>query len=199
MSTEVFHPVAGTVEVVLFAQRSGQERRNVIHYQYGGTRPTVAELTNLANDMAADVIGAQKNLVCAGTDWYQVTCRDIHDQFGNMVAIPVSGQGGTGGTNVLPGDSSVCMSKRSGLPGRSFRGRFYLFDIDESYSNGDDLNPLINIFMTDLASKLLTVRQAGRFTPAIASKLRGQSTKMTSMTWDQVMDTQVRRGKGRGQ
>jgi hypothetical protein len=197
MAPRVFHPIAGTVEVVMFASRAGEDRRNVIHYQYGVTRPNATEMTNLATDVIAEIIGSQRNITCLGTHWFQVTVRDVHDQFGGQVAIPCSVDG-SGGINVSPGAVSICMSKRSGFPGASFRGRFYLFDIDESLLNGDDLNPAINLPMTDLANKMLQVRQAGRFSPAIGSRLRAQSVKMTSMTWDQVVDTQVRRGKGRG-
>lgn len=192
-----FHPVAGTVEVVLFASRAGEERRNVIHYQYGGSRPTPTELTNLCNDVVNNIIDKQEDITCVGTLWYQITARDIHDQFGNMVTIPVS-RVGAGGTNVLPGACSICLSKRSDIPGRSRRGRFYLFDIDESMSNGDDLNPAINVPLTALAGQMLLARQSGRFSPAIASRTLGQSIKMTNMTWDQIFDTQTRRGKGRG-
>jgi hypothetical protein len=198
MATTVFHPVANTVEVVTFAARRGNQRRNVIHYQYSGPRPSTTELTNLGNDVIADILPTQGQLTCSGTDWYQVTLRDIHDVAGEAAALPVGGVGGAGGTNPLPGASSVCMTKRTGRPGPSFRGRFFLFDLDETQCDSDDLNPFINIFMTALAGKILTVRQGGRFTPCVASKHLRISTKMTAMTWDQIMDTQVRRGRGRG-
>jgi len=194
---EVFHPMAGTVEIVMFAQRSGEERRNVIHYQYGGSRPTTTELTNLCNDVVANILNEQEDVASLGTTWYQVTARDMHDQFGNMVTVPCN-RLSTGGTDVLPGAVSFCLSKRTSLPGRSFRGRFYLFDLDEAASNGDDLNPLMNVPLGELAVEMLTPRQSGRFAPAVGSRTRAQSQKMLSITWDQIMDTQVRRGKGRG-
>lgn len=192
-----FHPIDNTVEVVTFASRAGEERRNVFHYLYGLSRPTAAELTNLANDVVANILPKQAGCTVLGTVWYQVTVRDIHDQFGLQVAVPCSVAANLG-TDVLPGACSVCLSKRTDLPGRSRRGRFYLFDIDEAMSNGDDLNPAFNVPIGSLVTELLLARQSGRFAPSVASRVLQNSVKMTHITWDQIFDTQVRRGKGRG-
>lgn len=200
MAVAVFHPVTETVEVVMFASRSGQERRNVIHYKYGllgGGRPTVTELTNLLNDVIGSIINEQEDCTSIGTTWYKVSARDIHDEFGAVAEVNTTRVGSLVG-NVMPGAVSICMSKRSGIPGRSKRGRFYLFDLDEASINGDDIAPAFNVPMTELAQALLLPRQGSRFIPCIASKRLGTSVPMTSMTWDQVSDTQVRRGKGRG-
>lgn len=199
MPPAVFHYMLRTVEVVLFASRAGEERRNVIHYRYadGSARPTVTELTNLLNDVELNIIDKQEDVTCLGTVWYQITARDMEDVGGAQVARAVT-RSGTGGTNVLPGASAFCLSKRTGQPGKSFRGRFYLFDLDESASNGDDLNPAFNFAFTQLANELLLARQAGRFLPSVGSRLLGGSTPILAITWDQVFDTQVRRGKNRG-
>lgn len=201
MAPLVFHPVHDTVEVVMFASRNGEERRNIIHYNYGQTpvphRPTVTELTNLLNDVVANIIDQQENFTSTGTVWYQVTARDIHDATGNMASLNITRLAG-GPIDNMPGAVSHCLTKRTAIPGRSYRGRYYLFDLPEDYFNGDDLNAVYIIPINALIRELLLPRQAGMFVPAVASRKMLVSTPITAFTYDLVADTQVRRGKGRG-
>lgn len=194
-----FHLMLRTVEITFFASRSGEERRNVIHYRYadGSPRPTSAELVNLLADMELAVLDQQENITCLGTTWYQITARDMEDVNGATASRAVS-RLATGGTQVFPGSIAFCLSKRTARSGGSFRGRFYLFDLSEDFFNGDDLNvayiPAINQF----TAALLLPRQANRFVPSVGSRRLGGSTPITAITYDLVADTQIRRGKGRG-
>jgi hypothetical protein len=195
----VFHYMLRTVEVVLFASRSGEERRNVIHYRYGdgSPRPSATELTNLGNDVIGSIIDQYEDFVVLGTTWYKVSVRDVEDANGAYVEIATN-RVSAGGSQVMPGGVSLCLSKRTARAGRSFRGRFYLIDCDESMFNGDDLNPAFIPAIDELATALLLPRQAGRFLPSVGSRKLGGSTPMASITYDRVADYQRRRGKGRG-
>lgn len=196
---DAFHYMLRTVEVVLFASRSGQERRNVIHYRYadGSPRPTVTELNNLLNDVELNIIDQQEDLTVLGTTWYQITARDMEDVNGAVATKSVNRVGAIPG-NVLPGSVAFCLSKRTARAGRSYRGRFYMFDLDEAFFNGDDLNPTVITAINELVTALITPRQGNRFVPAVGSRKWGGSTPITAITYDTIADTQVRRGKGRG-
>jgi hypothetical protein len=197
----VFHPVHDTVEVVLFASRNGEERRNVIHYNYAQGpvphRPSVAELGNLLADVELNIIDKYENFVSLGTVWYQCTARDIHDATGNQAARAMT-RVASGPLDNMPGAVSHCLTKRTAIPGRAYRGRFYLIDLPEDYFNGDDLNAVYIPIINALTAEMLLTRQAGMFVPAVASRKNLISTPITSFTYDLIADTQTRRGKGRG-
>lgn len=197
MSTLTFHPAANTVEVTLKASRAGQERRNIIHYRYSGSRPTSAELGNLLADVELSIINEYEDFVCLGTVWYEVDAADIHDAGGAFASRAIN-RVAAGGTQVFPGNVSHCLTKRTGLRGRSYRGRFYLIDLPEDYFNGDDMNVFYLPVVTQLADALLLPRQTGRFHPAVASKTLNGSTDILEITFDLVADSQRRRLKGRG-
>lgn len=197
MAVEVFHPMVNVVEVVLFAERSGEERRNVIHYNYSGTRPSSGEMLNLLNDVETDIIQYYEDFVALGTRWYQLTARDMTDENGAIASKSIN-RISAGPVDNLPGAMSLCLTKRTARPGRSFRGRFYLIDLPEDIFNGDDLNVTFIPAINTLITHLLLVRQAGRFTPAVGSRKLQGGTAIQAITYDLVADTQTRRGKGRG-
>lgn len=193
----IFHPMAFTVEVTLKAERLGQQRRNVIHYTYAGVRPGVAELQNLLAGVENTVIDRYEDFVCTGTRWYELVAQDMHDQTGFQVARSIN-RLSTGGTQVAPGNVTLCLSKRTALPGQSNRGRFYIIDCQEDMFNGDDLNPFYNGTIAVLAAQLQAPQVSGRFLPSVGSRRQQGSTVITAITWDQVADSQRRRLKGRG-
>jgi hypothetical protein len=191
------HYMLATVEVVLYASRDGQQRRNVIHYRYSGARPNAGELTSLLEEIRDHVIDAQEDFTALGTVWYQSTATDIEDISGLQVTLAMN-RLAVGPVNNLPGAVSHCLTKRTVQRGRSKRGRFYLFDLPEDYFNGDDFNTFYVSVVNRLCNELLSARVSSRFLPAVGSRLLGGSTPMTAMSYDYVADTQVRRGKNRG-
>jgi len=199
MAVEVFTPVAKTVEVVLKAERSGEQRRNVIHYKYTGDNPSASELQGLLNELEGGVIQEYEDFVSLGTRWYELTARDIDNEFGLQVARSIN-RLSAGPIDNMPGAVSFVLTKRTDLAGRRNRGRFYLIDLPEDFFNGDDLNIFYIPVINELATQLLASRGLGaRFRPAVASKTYGTSEYITAITYDLVADTQRRRGKNRGQ
>jgi len=197
MATETFHPMLATVEVVLKAVRSGEERRNVIHYRYSGARPTSSELASLCAGVEATIIDAYEDFVCIGTTWYEITANDVEDAGGATASRSIT-RVAAGGLQVFPGQVSFVLTKRTGLRGRSFRGRFYCIDLPEDFFNGDDFNPAYSAVVNNLAAKLMQFQVSGRFIPSVGSRALGGSTPIQSITYDYISDTQRRRGKGHG-
>lgn len=186
-----------TVEVELRAERSGQARRNVIHYFYLGGRPTAAELDQLLLEVENGIIQEQEDLSVLGTRWYEAVATDMHDINGIQRTRSMNRQA-AGGTQVFPGAVSLCLSKRTSRRGQSYRGRFFLFDLPEDFFNGDDLNPIYIPGINELVAQLILPRVSGRFFPAVGSRKWSGSTPFNVMTYDLISDTQVRRGKARG-
>jgi len=192
-----FVPLAETVEVVLSAERNGEERKNIIHYRYTGALPTEAEMESLALGVQSTIIQAQKALSCIGTNWIEIKVSEMSTA-GGLVHSKSIFEAGVAMDGVLPGNSSHCLTKRTGFRGASFRGRFYLFDLPEDYFNGDDVELVMLPWATAIANALLTPHVSGKFLPAVGSEAIGGSTLINAITFDLVADSQRRRLKKRG-
>lgn len=186
-----------TVEVTLKASRSGEERRNVIHYLYTGPAPSAAELATLCAEVRDRVVDRYEDFTSIGTIWYEVHARDCADPGGAQYSLGMT-RLSAGPVSVMPGQVSCCITKRTNSGGRSFRGRFYTIDNPEEMWNGDDMNPLYIPVIADFGTRLLEPRVSARFVPSVGSRKLGGSTQMTAITFDLVVDTQRRRTKGRG-
>jgi len=192
-----FVPLAATVEVVLSAERGGEERENVIHYRYSGALPTAAELNTLCTELVNNLLPVCAVLAVVGTNWVKIKASEMSTAGGlvqeQTVFVPGVALGG-----VLPGNVSHCLTKRTSFRGPSFRGRFYLFDLAEAYFTGDDVEIALLPFITGLGNALLTSRVGGKFTPAVGSDAIGGSTIFNAVTFDLIADSQRRRLKKRG-
>ena len=189
--------IPGCVEVVTHAQSNGNERCNVFHYGYTGSAPVASELESLLADWEASVIEAQEDLTWVGTTYYKAVARDLGDTAGayaerSMFRIGADGNAATSS------QVSLCLSKRSGLRGRSRHGRFYIFDVTDPFFDHDTLNVVYLPLLNNLAENLLETRLSGRFVPVIASRKHLNWVPIRSITWDFTVDTQRRRIPGRG-
>jgi len=193
-----FQAIAQCVEVVLSAERSGEERKNIIHYKYpSGVLPDESEMHALAVEIGDHIINSQQILTCIGTNWIEIKVSEMSTAGGLVHTVPIFRSGLAAGGN-LPGNSAHCLTKRTGFRGGTFRGRYYLFDMPESYFNGDDLELPILPWVTGLANELLFPRVGGRFVPVVGSKTIHAGTIINGITFDLVADSQRRRLKKRG-
>lgn len=186
-----------TIQVELKAQRGTNERRNVIHYRYAGARPTVSQLSALCDWVEDNIIQEYEDFVCFGTRWYAIRAVDMADLSGAVFEKSIN-RLSAGGSQVMPGNVSLCLSKHTSQRGRSFQGRFYICDCPEDMFNGDDLNPGYMPSVNELAAKLIAAPGVGGFLAAVGSRKLGGSTPITSVTYDTIADSQRRRLQGRG-
>jgi len=193
-----FEPILNTVEVKFFAQRNNQLRMNVIHFNYDGApRPNAGTLATMLEDCIAGILIPQATITTNATRWYYHSARDIHDANGAEVFSSTQIQGIIA-NQAFPGNVSFALTKRTGVVGRSHRGRYYLFDMAEDFFNGDDLNIIELPNLAVLAASLLAKRGGGTFVPAVGSKKLGLSTLINAITFDGIADSQRRRLSGRG-
>lgn len=189
--------IPNTVEVVMHAQRSGNERCNVIHYGYTGAPPVESELDTLCQEVETTIIEEQEDHTSQGTHWYKVVAYDLGDPAGAFHERSVT-RLGIGGSDVNSWQTAFCLSKRSGRRGRSAHGRYYNFDIPKDNIGEDELNLTIYPSIGDQAARMLEPRVGGRFLPVVASRKLLTTQRFTSVTWDSKMDSQDRRSKARG-
>lgn len=145
MST--FVPVADVGEFVVVQQLFGENCLNVYHIlKTGGWTSTslatmATALISAYNDHIAGVQSSQCQYVI-------VRARDLTSASGAVAEVnfpPLSG--GDLGDTPLPGNVAACVSHKTGLAGRSFRGRTYLGGIVKPGTTG---NLLDSGYVTDI-------------------------------------------------
>lgn len=192
-----FQAIDKCVEVVLKAERSGEERRNVIHYEWSTSVGLEANMIQLAEELRDGLLPFQAILTCIGTVWNAIQVTNVSEPNSLQIELPVN-QTGVAAGGVLTGNASHCLTKRSNLTGRSMRGRFYLFDLPEAYANGDDVEMVFIPWINNVVNELTSARVGGIFRPVIGSRKLHAGTTFQSMTYDFIMDSQYRRLKKRG-
>lgn len=193
-----FHPIDVTVEVAIKATMLGNERANIIHYNYGVSGPpTAGDLNNLIDGVLGQVIPALRVLTSNQCHFYEITARDMETAFGAFVSRGIDLFGTNAGSSA-PGNVSVVLSKRSGVPGRSNRGRFYTHDLNEGNLIVDTIDTTMASQLVNVAVGLLTRLVVSRFVPAIASRLGAYSLPITAIIIDTIADSMYRRLTGRG-
>lgn len=111
---------------------------------------------------------------------------------GVSVGAPIAGEG----TATLPPQCTVVISLRTGLPGRSQRGRMYWPLAGGAITVAQRSAYVTQTFANSAASMLNAIRTTTQFgggDVVIASEKTGQLTKVNAVTADNVVDTQRRR------
>jgi len=200
MATEVFHPMAGTIMVTWTGHRA-LDLRNMVHcFQYSGAAPTIAQLSQLNNELITNLLPKLVPISCSDLTWESVTSRDMATATGaeQTTAITTGGQGTSAGFS-NPGNVAYAVSWRTGRPGRRFRGRTYLTNMAEGDTTGDTISSGLLSVITTFAIEFLLPRVLGPFKSAVGSRVGGFSTPLSGFVLEPTLDSQRRRLAGRGQ
>jgi len=128
-----FVAVPATVKVNWFYTLNGQPAMNRVHVSVGPTLPSAALCATIANAAAGWWDGNCKTLQTADLSLRETQAISIAEQNGPQASF-TSGLP-TPGTNInpaLPGNTSFAVSLRSGLTGRSARGRWFWAGLTEN-------------------------------------------------------------------
>lgn len=121
-----FQPVPDTAEVVLEYTRNSLPVRNVLHARFLAGTPTEPDMKDLADEVAAWGIGTWMPLMDNNTAFDAVTVRGLSSPVDNQASTTGAATSGTGGVSTLPNNVTKAFTLRTGLTGRSARGRLYL-------------------------------------------------------------------------
>lgn len=201
-----FIPVPLTVQAELIYSVEGQVVENVLHYQ-GSFAWDTGLMTELAAQLVAWFNTDGKAMHANELSLNMVRVTDIRTQTGGVVeyvtGLPIIGTW-TGG--VSPGNVAVCVTKRTPLRGRSYRGRMYLPGIPDSQVAGSYLTSAHLIIINAKVATLLTrTVSAGTAFLSVISRYNnnaprgtGVSTIVSGMTANLRVDSQRRRLPGVG-
>lgn len=203
MPTPPFPHISRWVQFTVHMTAEGSQRAITANYQHNGTTPnlTATQCLQMATAFWNAINSPLTSVLSVNTNVDYVECRDM-GSIGAAVAqylVPQPHAGGVGG-DCTPANAAFVISWRSGLAGRSHRGRQYLPSISESLTIGSTVNTAYLIAATALA-----VAQLGFINPSgiglfqiIASRKNGTLTAVTSFIADINIDSQRKRLIGRG-
>jgi hypothetical protein len=190
--------IANVAEVVVKQRLFGQDVLNVWHVQVGAA-PTAPELLAVAADFQAGYadIYAALSQELAMTEIFVRNMGSISGPEATLSVIPE--QLGTIATASMPGGTALCVSLRTALSGRRFRGRKYFSGIPNNEVAGNQFNaPFVSSVLSGVQSLIGTLSASG--TPLQVVSLTGlTSVPVTAaVAADLDVDSQRRRLTGRG-
>jgi len=177
-----------------------------LYFSSPGT-PNATDLSNIGSALAsywvAEMLPLQSNaltLTQVVVTWLAVE-NGVQAVFGVTPVAP-GGQVSAG----LPGNVSLAVSFRTGLSGRSFRGRNYLAGLTEGQVTGNEISSTAAAAFVDVYEGLLPTLTALSLTHVVVSRFAGGLPRVSGvatpvvsyLTTDLVVDSQRRRLTGRG-
>jgi hypothetical protein len=150
-----FIPVANTVEVVFNWDIGGHVVKNIMYAEFTSP-PTPSDMTNLATAIIDEMLGTTTTHFSAVTTLLSLTLNDLTTISGATLTA-VTGSSGSlprtwgGGGTPLPNNSAFVTTLRTGLRGRSYRGRLYIPGagsadlVDEANFTGAAIARMVNL------------------------------------------------------
>ncbi len=208
-----FQPCPETAEVRLQGQMYGQLIENVFHVRVS-TSPTLSDLTTIANTVNDWATGTYANHMSNDLHWTQLVVTDLNVPGGVQYIKDMSGEGGgTIDARVKTNQDTFAVSFKTGLSGRSYRGRVYVLAVPSGYYNtANTLDPLnaaayVALFITlkeDLDTATFPLGVLSRYNKDAVptpphKRTEGLLTDVVTITTkDNIVDSQRRRLPGRG-
>lgn len=203
-----FIPVPNTILVFTeFANANGALYGNtfwVRDEQAGVTAPRVGDCLNIFQTwLSTQKMPSVSNQLSAT----RLNGRDMSIENGELIDRPLTPPiAGTQVSPLMPANVTIAVSLRTGLAGRSFRGRHYWTGLSEGQVAGDFITTGVNTGILAAINALRVALQAADFTWCIVSRTAngvprttGVATAITTVfTVDTRVDTMRRRLLGEG-
>jgi hypothetical protein len=207
-----FVPVANSVLTEIRYTQNAQQVENTLWFEFP-TAPAAADLVTLDNAVMSWWSANVQPLQSSAVQLREIhsTAQDGTSGVQDTFAPPVAAFGGAS-PNVEPGNVTMAISFRTGLRGRSFRGRNYAVGLTEDQVAGNDFVAGLTSLWQAAYAALIPAAAAAGWTWIIASRFSGVdvngdpipraagvTTPVTAVVVvDSNVDSQRRRLTGRG-
>jgi hypothetical protein len=203
-----FVPAPNICEVEMRATRNNQqvENRIMVDMLAAPTAPAMQDLADIAwawwASRYAPVLSNECNL-------REVVVTDLSLQNGLQVTYaPATNVIGAINTGALPNEVSVCVSLRTGVRGRSARGRFYTLSVcGDQMANSNEISVVADGLISSAVAQLITDIRTSGVEPVIVSYVNNKVPRpggpvyfsITGVTiTDRIVDSMKRRKPGVG-
>lgn len=205
-----FQPALGTAGIVVRQSLDGQQIENTLYVNHGETAWLTDDLATLATTIETWFLDNILTHLATELTYRETVATDLTVE-GGAQAVSATGAGSAGGASggSAPGNVALCLSIRTGLSGRSNRGRNYVGGVPLSQITGTNtfasgwVDALIAGYAA-LGAALLEVD--GSWVWSVLSRVHDRATRTTALAIpatnvlavDLTVDSQRRRLPGRG-
>jgi len=202
-----FVPVPDTAQFEIVYSWDGQIVENVLHYRILAGPITETALQDWTETLAAFVKDTLLPLAADTLTLLRVVAKaiDVLDGIFYVATTGLPAVGG-GGSAALPNSVTAAYSWRTGLAGRSFRGRSFIPGLQEGQVTANALTPAAVTAYTNAWEQLRTVGGSEGWEMVVVSTVSGGAPRVTGIATpvtssffaDNTVDSQRRRLPGRG-
>jgi len=200
-------PVANTAAVHVRGSVDGQFTENLLFYKFIDVI-TDGDLTSLVNAVAAVVLSDWVPLLSGEWVGREVYARDLTSGSGlEATDTSIFGEVGTASGGGLPNNATIALARKTGLAGRSNRGRVFWQALATSQqATANTLNSTVGLNIIDALEAADAAAIILDWTPVVVSlftggapRVAGVATPITSWSLTNlVLDSRQRRLPGRG-
>jgi len=177
-----FQVVPDTIIVELRGENQTVPVENTFYYSYT-TPPDESELETLLDALSAVYTASFKPLLPDGVTVTELYARDLGSEVAAQALVPVaSGQGSATGDS-MPSFNTIAISRRSGLTGRSARGRIYWLGLSESQVQGQVVMSTPRAAMLAAVLAWDAAASAQGFEPVIVSRYHNHVKRAEGVTY----------------
>lgn len=156
-----FQPVPNVAQIRVEGRVDGQLTINDLYFEISGGGITVVNLGNLTGLVGNWVTAFLTPLLSENWTCTRVTGLDLTTATGPTAEVAVAAEGEVV-AEAVPNNVAACVSFRSGLAGRSFRGRNYVPAIPNNQVNLNTIDPSLVTALCDAYANMIG---AGTFAP----------------------------------
>lgn len=201
-----FQSVPGGIQCEILFRLAGQTVQNVLHFE-APLPPTLEDLEGVAGFVDSWVQANYIGPLSGAITYNGLTVKSLVNQFDFIYEFPVIPPVvGGGGGGVMPNEVALCMSLRSGLTGRSTRGRVYVPGIPSTVVTGNVINSTFTSAMLTAWNALIPLATSAGFPWCVLSRETNNTVRTTGVLFeitsvilvDDIVDSQRRRKPGNG-
>lgn len=200
-----FQPVTDAFQILVNYRQAGQQLQNQFYCNVNSSPPT-----NLHEAIGATFeawLRDQWSTVASDqAEVNNIVVTDVRTAGGvQLTIVPATPLTGDVSGEAMPTGTTITASWRTGLAGRSFRGRTYHVGLAESQCTGNSIASGIRTQMLTAYGRLILDTQAGDYPLAVCSRVSngaprvsGILTNVSAVIVEEFIDSQRRRLTGRG-
>lgn len=201
-----FIPVPETAQFNIRCTLQGERVENTLYFRHAGGWSS--EFLGITAELLADwYTTGPRSIMTSQLVLREVYAADLSSENGEVYTHAVANDpGGPETVPPLPNNVALCVSFRTGLRGRSYRGRNYVCGWTENVVNGNAVTAAAAATVQTAYNQLLNLGGSGQLQWVVVSRyadgqprVTGVATPvLTAVIVDLIVDSQRRRLPGRG-
>lgn len=197
-----FQSVPNTIEVLVRGTNDSTPVENTFYYGYVAT-PTPEDLEELLTDLKAVVVAEWLPYLPANCGITSLYARDLEVEFASQFDLAFSVEIGTASGEALPSFNTIAFARKSGLTGRSARGRIFWMGLTEGQVANSVVDSGVLVGIADAINQFDAAAALLSYTPVIVSRYHNGVPRVPAVTYeisnwgfnDNLVDTRRSRKK----